>query len=203
MDQIARCLADGYADVSTPATIVNTLTDVYAALGAFITAQLGLASGQVIQGYPNRVAMPANAAAGFVVMYAINKKRLRTNVDTYSGTTDPAPAGGPVTAEQGMQVDVQLDCYGPTSSDWADILTTLLRDNVGCEALAPACQPLYADDPTRAPLTNAEAQYEDRWIVTARIQYNPQVTTSQEYATVLGPANLVDVTPGGGFAPPA
>jgi len=188
--------------MSVPATIVNTLTDVYTALGAFITAQLGLSSGQVIQGYPNRVAMPTPASSGFVVMYAINKKRLRTNVDTYSATVSDPPAPGPVVSEQGQQVDVQLDVYGPLASDWADILTTLLRDDVACLALAPKCQPLYADDPIRAPLTNAEAQYEDRWIVTARIQYNAQVTTAQEYAVELGPVDLVDVTPGGGFAPP-
>jgi hypothetical protein len=185
----------------TAATITNTLTDVYTALGAFIVAQLGLATTQVIQGYPNRVAMPTPASGGFVVMSAISKKRLRTNIDNFAGTSEVAPAPGPVTAEQGQQVDIQLDVYGPTASDWADILTTLLRDNVGCLALAPTCQPLYADDPIRAPLTNAEMQYEDRWIVTARIQYNAVVTTAQEYATVLGPVALVDVTPTG-FAPP-
>lgn len=174
----------------TAATITNTLTDVYTALGNFIVAQLGLSSGQVVQGYPNRVAMPVGP---FVLMTAMTKKRLRTNVDTYESTTDPAPAPGPVTAEQAQQVDIQLDVYGPDSSDWADILTTLLRDNVGCEALAPKCQPLYADDPIRAPLTNAELEYEDKWIVTARIQYNAIVTTAQEYATVIGPVNLIDV----------
>lgn len=180
------------------ATVVNTLTDVYTALGDFIVAMLGLNPGQVIQGYPNRTAMPVGP---FVAMTAMLKKRLRTNVDNYQSTTDPAPAPGPVTSEQGQQVTVQLDVYGPESSDWADILTTLLRDNVACLALAPKCQPLYADDPIRAPLTDAEAQYDDRWIISALIQYNPITTTAQEYATVLGPAQIVDVTPTG-FAPP-
>ena len=184
------------------ATVENTLSDVYAALGNFIVAQLGLATGQVIQGYPNRVAMPSPASGGFVVMSAISKKRLRTNVDNYAGTSMMAPAPGPVTAEQGQQVDIQLDCYGPFASDWSDILTTLLRDNVACVALAPACQPLYADDPIRAPLVDAELQYEDRWIITARIQYNPVTTTAQDYATALGPVDIIDVTPTG-FAPAA
>lgn len=179
------------------ATVANTLTDVYTVLGAFVLSQLGLASGQVVQGYPNRVAMPKGP---FVLMTAMVKKRLRTNVDNFAGTVLVPPAPGPVAAEQGMQVDIQLDCYGPASSDWSDILATLLRDNVGCLALAPKCQPLYADDPIRGPLTDAELEYEDRWIITARIQYNPVTTTSQDYATVLGPADIVDVTPTG-FAP--
>lgn len=181
------------------ATVENTLTDVYTALGNFIVAMLGLSVGQVVQGYPNRVPMPVGP---FVLMTAMLKKRLRTNVDNYNPTTDPAPAPGPVTSEMGQQVDIQLDCYGPLSSDWSDILVTLLRDDTGCEALLPSCQPLYADDPIRAPLTNAEMQYEDRWIITARIQYNPITTTAQEYATALGPADIVDVTPTG-FAPAA
>lgn len=180
------------------ATVENTLTDVYTKLGAFVTSMLGLAAGQVIQGYPNRVAMPNGP---FVLMTGMLKKRLRTNVDNFAGTSDVAPAPGPVTSEQGQQVTVQLDCYGPQSSNWSDILSTLLRDNVACLALAPVCQPLYADDPIRAPLVDAEMQYEDRWIITALIQYNPVVTTAQEYAVVLGPVDIVDVTPKGGFAP--
>lgn len=181
------------------ATVINTLTDVYTALGNFVAAQLGLAPGQVIQGYPNRVAMPVGP---FVLMTAMLKKRLRTNVDNFAGTSEIAPAPGPVTAEQGQQVTVQLDVYGPLASDWADILTTLLRDNVGCLALAPLCQPLYADDPIRAPLVDAEQQYEDRWIISALIQYNPVTTTAQDYAVVLGPVALTDATPAGDFAPP-
>lgn len=180
------------------ATVSPTLTAVYTALGNFIVAMLGLDSAHVVQGFPNRVAMPNGP---FVLITAMLKKRLRTNVDNYNSTTDPAPAPAPVTAEQGQQVTVQLDCYGPQSSDWSDILSTLLRDNVGCVALAPNCQPLYADDPIRAPLTNAELQYEDRWIVSALIQYNPVTTVALEYATALGPASLTDVLPDS-FAPP-
>jgi hypothetical protein len=189
------------------ATVSPTVSQVITALGNFIVAMLGLAPVQVIRGYPNRVAMPpttppAGYPVGFVVMTEMTKKRLRTNIDNFAGTSDPAPAGGPVTSEQGQQLDVQIDVYGPSSSSWSDILTTLLRDNIACVALAPTCQPLYADDPMRAPLTNAEQQYEDRWVITARLQYNPVTTTTQTYATVVGPVNTIDVTPGGGFAPP-
>ncbi len=184
----------------TAATVLPTHSQVYTALGHFVVFALGLSAGQLIQGNQNRVSMPTPASAGFVVMSTINMRRLRTNINTFLDTASPAPAPGPVTSEQGTQIDIQLDCYGPASGDWAAILTTLLRDNIGCIALAPTCQPLYADDPVRAPLIDAEAQYENRWIVTARLQYNAVVTTTQDYATVYGPAAIVDVTPTG-FAP--
>jgi hypothetical protein len=168
-------------------TVSPSLGAVYTALGNFILAQLSLAPGQVIQGNQNRVAMPTPANSGFVVMSAINMKRLRTNVDTYPNIGDPTV----INHELGTQVDIQIDCYSPLAADWANILVTLLRDDVGCLALAPNCQPLYADDPIRAPLVDAEAQYEDRWIVTARIQYNPITTTGQDFADALGPVDIM------------
>lgn len=161
---------------------------VYAALGNFIVTALGLTVPFVVQGFNNRVPMPNGS---FVGMSAVLMKRLRTNVDTIGGPLGLDPSS--IAAEQGTEVDVQLDCYGPLAADWANILTTLLRDNVGCLALAPTCQPLYADDPIRAPLENAEEEYEDRWIVTARLQYNPVVTSPVQSATVVGPVNLVDI----------
>lgn len=161
---------------------------VYAKLGAFIVTVLGLDAAHVVQGYDNRVPMPLGP---FVAMSSVLMKRLRTNVDTIGG---PLGDGDPssISAEQGTEVDVQIDCYGPASADWAIILTTLLRDNVGCLALAPTCAPLSADNPIRAPLENSEEQYEDKWIVTALLQYNPVVTTSVQSANVLGPVGIVD-----------
>jgi hypothetical protein len=169
-----------------PATVSIPQSAVLTALGNFVVSVTGAT---VVQGYPNRVAMPVGP---FVNMSALSMKRLRTNIDNYAGTVTSPPAPGPVTSEQGTQIDIQLDCYGPSSGDWATILTTLLRDNVGCVALAPNCQPLYADDPIRAPLTTAEEQYLDRWIITVRLQMNPTVTTSQQFASVLGPVGIID-----------
>jgi hypothetical protein len=164
-------------------------------LGNFIVNLMGLAPTQVIRGYPNRTPQPptsppAGYPVGYVVMTEITKKRLRTNVDNFDATQQAAPAPGPVTSEIGQQLDIQIDVYGANSFEWSDILTTLLRDNIGCVALAPVCQPLHADDPIRGPLTNAEMQYEDRWIVQLKVQYNPVITTAQNYATVLGPVNI-------------
>jgi len=165
------------------ATVSPAQSSVYTVLGNFIVAVLGLATSNVVQGYPNRTAMPVGP---FVNMTIINAKRLRTNVNRTPAGSDPTTQE----IEQGAQLDVQLDVYGPSSGDWATILTTLLRDQVGCTALEPTCDPLYADDPIRAPLTNAEMQYEDRWIVTARLQYNPVTTVAQQYADTLGPVDI-------------
>jgi hypothetical protein len=161
-----------------PATIDILDADIYTDVGAFIVATLGCA---VIQGYPNRTAMPP-AGAGFVEITITRKMRLSTNIDTWD-TTNPSPTG--TTQETHWQVTMQADCYGPASSAWATILAGLFRDEVACDALADTCQPLYADDPMRAPLTNAEEQYEDKWIVPLQLQYNPTISTAQQFANAL------------------
>lgn len=168
------------------ATVSITLDDIYTDLGTFIMATLGLDANHVVQEFNNRVAMPTGP---FVGMRLTTNKRLRTNEGSWirpDPSADP-PVPFPTTyqIEQGIMLNLQLDCYAPQSGDWATILSTLLRDDVGCVALAPTCQPLYADNPVRAPLVDGEEQYEDRWIVNARLQYNPVVSTPQDFADTL------------------
>lgn len=159
--------------------VTPTDSDIYTAVGNAIVAWLGLAPDHVVQEFNNEVAMPVGP---FVGMRMGTRKRLRTNKVTWD-TANPAPTS--LTHEQGMQVALQIDCYAPNSGDWAALLTTLFRDDVGCRALAPTCAPLYCDDGKRAPLEDAEQQYEDRWIVMLQLQYNPVVSTPQDFADTL------------------
>lgn len=169
-------------------TITPLQSDVYTAVRAFLLGVLP--SGvPVSRGLPNRAAMP-QPFPGFVVMQMINVNRLRWNVDTWDATgVNPTT----LLSEQGIQVHIQLDFYGSTSGDWANIVSTLWRDTYGCDALAPTCQPLFADDARMAPLVDSEEQYEERWQLDARLQYNPQVTVSQAFAASVAPVDLINV----------
>jgi hypothetical protein len=159
-----------------PSTVSPLQAAVFTKLGDFIVAQLGC---PVVRGLDNQVPMPP-ASPGFVVMTAVYQERLRTNVDAY---IDPFPTpGGAQTLEKGTRLDVQLDFYGASSGDWADILSTVLRDEYGCTALGPDVAPLYADEPRLMPLVDGEEQYEQRWLLVATLQYNPTVTTPQDFA---------------------
>lgn len=158
-----------------------TLVDVYTALQTFIADSLGISTDLVIRGLPNRAAMPL-AQPGFVVMTAVHAHRLRTNITLWD-ELDPSPTG--LTIEQGIKLRIQFDCYGSDSGDWAAILSTLFRDQTGCDALAPDCQPLYSQDPHMAPLSDSEDQYEERWIVDAFVQWNAVVSTPMQFADTL------------------
>lgn len=165
-------------------TVAPLLDLVYTDMRAFINAQIaGLTD--VIQGYQNRTAMPL---VPFVVMTVTGYTRLATNVDTWDETIDDPTT---LVHEQSVRVSMQLDVYGPGAADMAAILSTLLRDEVACDAFTNS-QPLHADDPKRAPLDDGEDQYEDRWIVTAELQYNPVVSTPQQFADTLT-ATLIEI----------
>ena len=122
-------------------------------------------------------------------MTALYQNRLSTNVDAY---LDPTPTTGSKTARQAVQYTIQVDAYGPDSSDWATILSTMLRDEYACLSMAPNVQPLYCDDPRQMPLIDAESQWEQRWTINAVLQYNPVTSTPMQFfdAATVG---LVDV----------
>jgi hypothetical protein len=165
-----------------------TQAQLYVLMQAFVQAVTGLAEDLVIQGLPNRAAMP-EASPGFVSMTITHTPRLRTNVDTWDTTSDD-PAT--IELEQGTQVRMQLDCYGAASGDWAVMLSTVFRDSVGVAQFIPTCAPLYTEDPILAPLSDSEEQYESRWIVGAILQYNPITTAPQQFMDAAA-VDLVDV----------
>jgi hypothetical protein len=117
-------------------------------------------------------------------------------------------AAGAFFAMQEAEVDVQIDVHGPNSHDNAAVITTLFRDDYAVEQFltfgsAPpgypgvgifganpwqqnvgnytAVAPIHADDPRQIPFLNAEQQYENRWIITARLQANQIVSVPLQF----------------------
>lgn len=129
---------------------------------------------EVIQGLGNGVPMPAGQ---FISLTASTQRRLRTNQSTYDS------AAGTRAVEQGTEYSIQVDCYGPESSDHATKISTLWLDSYGYSMLQPyGCAPLYASDPVQSALVNGEENYEQRWMLTAVLQFNPVITVAQEFA---------------------
>jgi hypothetical protein len=161
-----------------------TEAQMFTALGNFLTSILG--SGvDVLQGQLNRVAEPSKP--DFVVMWGLNRPRLATNVDSWDITADAPTA---LSVQQSTQVDVQLDIHGPNSTDNAQTITTLWRDEYATRAIdAAVMTPLFATDGHQMPFVNGEQQYEDRWVVTVSMQMNPVISTPMDFAANLS-ANI-------------
>ncbi len=181
----------------TTATISVTQDQVFTALGDFVdslgftvpNAQGGAQPIECVVLPTNRAPMPANA---FISISPAAQTRLATNRETYDGEL------GTRASMMQTQQAVQVDCYGPTSGDWANILLNLLRSAYGCDWFAQnndgVAVPLYADDSARqVPLVDGEDQYEQRWTFNCMLQFNPDVTLGEQFATKLGPVTLIDV----------
>ena len=89
---------------------------------------------------------------------------------------------------QPTRVTMQLDVHGPNSSDNAQTLSTLFRDEYGTAFFSNSgydVRPLYADDPKQIPFLNAEQQYETRYVIDAVLQANQVIAPPQQYAQQL------------------
>lgn len=167
------------------------MSETIAALRAFLLSVLPLGV-EVVLGQDNQVPQPA--ADDFVVMTIVGRGRLATNVVTYAD-------GGPGLAQerhakQATQVTVQLDIHGPASSNTVQIISTLFRDEYGCDKFTDSgfdVQPLFCSDPRQVPFLNESQQIENRWSIDAVMQANPVVTSPQDFATALrlGPVGAV------------
>ena len=170
-----------------PATIDLTEQAVFIGLRAFVRDVLTLTDLNVVKGQANRVPMPVGP--DFVVLTPTGRAQLATTVRTYEPSDDPAPAVGQRDTQRQTRLDVQVDVYGPAAAENVQIVSTLLRDMYGCDFLGPyLVQPLYCGDPRQMPLVTGEQQYLARWMLGATLQFNPTVSTSQQFA------DIVDVT---------
>lgn len=166
-----------------------TLQQIYGVLQPFIVLVTGLASNLVIQGVPNRSAMPA-ATPGFVVMTEGALIPLAYTESTWD-PTDPNVAL--VSVLQRTKFAIQIDVYGPNAQDLAQSLVTLFRNDVGFQALGPTCEPLYCSDAVFAPLDDTEMQYEHRRMFELYVQYNPIVAPPVQSANTAGPVDSINV----------
>jgi hypothetical protein len=122
-------------------------------------------------------------------MIARVQSRIMTNLDRWS-PQDLDPQA--IEIEQAIRLAITLNCYGSASSDWAVMLSTVLRDEYAIAPLLPILAPLYTDDPMFAPLVDGEEEYEARWIVPAFLQYNPVTSVPQQFADTVD-ANTINV----------
>jgi hypothetical protein len=155
--------------------ISPTHDPLFIALRAFI---LSFISGvEVVQGLGNGVPMPENA---FIAITAVGQRRLATNETTYDADGDER------TIKKSTEYSIQVDCYGPLSSDHATEIEMLWRDGYACDfLLSYGCQPLFCTDATQSALVTGEENYAQRWMLTAVLQFNPVTTVAQEFADVL------------------
>lgn len=175
--------------MTTP-TLSFVERDFYLVLTPLLASMVP-AGTEIVRAQVNRVPEPRS---NFVEMTTLRRTRLSTNVHTYS---DEFHEGGPSVKESLMavQLDVQLDVHGPAAAENAQVIATLWRDEFSTAVFDGSpidAEPLFATDATLVPFTNAEDQWENRWVLTISAQLNQVVTTDQDFADTLV-VGLIDV----------
>jgi hypothetical protein len=169
-----------------PATVSITETQVLVASRSFILSLVNLDGNHVIRGLQNRVAMPAG---DFIEITASLSSPLSTNVQTY------APDNNASLNKRSTQLSVQIDCYGVSAMDNANMLSMMLRSDYACQSFAASgldMQPLYANDAHQLAFVSGEEQWIERWTFDAVLQINPVVSVPQDFADSLE-VGLIDV----------
>jgi len=157
---------------------------VIEALTAFLTPFVPTGC-PIVRGWQNRVSPPFTAAASdplaFVKLSEVNQVDLETPQMVQS--SDPSIQQATVLTP--TRVDVQIDFYGLMAGDYCKAVKAVFRSPYCPDQFPDGIAPLYCGDAIRGALVTGEDQYEDRWLVTASLQYNPTVTVPQQSATVI------------------
>lgn len=82
------------------------------------------------------------------------------------------------------ELTVQVDIYGPVSSDNCQTIVTTFRDSYSSEIFASGgldIFPLYSSEPKQSPFRNGEQQTENRWTVDLALQYNALIDLPMQF----------------------
>lgn len=160
-----------------PSIVVDTIIE---ALGSFLTP---FVSGcPVVRGQQNRVPPPVDS---FVLLTEL----LQVPLETSSVVTEPTQ----VTITGPTRIDIQVDFYGPSAADQCRAVATVYRTPYAPPQFPTGIAPLYCSDGQQTAAVMGEQQYEDRWTLTASLQYNPAITLPQQSANTLAMNILEDL----------
>lgn len=155
-----------------PSILIDTVIE---ALGAFITPFVPDGT-PITRAQVNRVAPPNSP---FVELREI----LQVDLETPTSINGTEFQQSQITTP--TRIDIQVDFYGPSAGDWCKAIKAVMRSQYAPAQFSASITPLYCSDGNQAPLITGEQQYENRWILTCSLQYNPDVYVPQQSATAL------------------
>jgi hypothetical protein len=173
-----------------PSILIDDVIEALASfLGPFVGATgtpVGSSGTPIIRGQNNRTPMPVPA---FVKLQEVLQHALAVPIFTNNPDLNVQQA----TITGLNQIDVQIDFYGPSAADWSTAVETVFRSPYAADQFPPGIAPLYCSDGRQAQLVTGEEQYENRWIITASLEYNPDVIIAQQSAVTLKPNVFEDL----------
>lgn len=145
--------------------------DLYKAMRTYIIDLFNLPGENVIRGHSNNAPLPVG---DFVVMNIIHESDLSTTEHNYDIDAENAEV------KSSIEAHMQIDFYGSDSARLSRTFCGLWRDYYACDRI-DVFKPLFCTDPRHLPFTNEKSEYEERYTLTAVLNYIPVVTHDQDY----------------------
>lgn len=157
------------------ATLTPSEDQVFDTVWGLVAAYLGPANEPAIfKGFQNVTATPPGNYAVIQPGVAMRQNQLMRDYDPVAGTQ---------LIERSTTYSYQVDCYGPSAPDWANIIAIAWPTlwSIDNNAAPTIIVPLYADDPVQMNIINGELQYEQRFMLKLFGQVNQTVALPQDF----------------------
>lgn len=148
-----------------------THQDLYREIRLFLLGLFPDATLQIIQSAQNNQPLPENA----IVMQVLFDSNLDESVTVYKPPEE-------MMIQNSVEVRLQLDFYGPYAESRSRVVANLWKSHYGTSNME-ICKPLYVQSRQRHPYINDSNQYEHRFILDLGLQYNPEITCAQDFAS--------------------
>lgn len=151
-----------------------TLDNIYGAIAAYLTSVTGLSGTQIQRAYQDNI--PTPFPYPFVYITVRNNRRNATNEHAYDTTNNK------VGISASKILDVQLDFYGQTAMNLAQIVENTFRDDAGVTAFEnTGIVPLYCDEALMSANTDEKGNFMVRVTQTLHFNMHPVVSTAQDF----------------------
>jgi hypothetical protein len=164
-----------------PPYLPSILIDqVIAALGAFLTPFIPVGC-PIIRGQQNRTPPPVTDGQADPLAFVKLQEIMMADIETPTMLYGDLQA----TINTPTRIDIQVSFYGVSAGDYCKGFKAVYRSFYAPDQFPVGIAPLYCSNGSQGPLITGEEQYENRWDITASLQYNPIVTIPQQSATTL------------------
>jgi hypothetical protein len=157
------------ADVQNPRPLPQG--DLYEAMRAFIGFATALPPEHIIQGWQNRMALPAETN-DYAVVSLLAARQHGTPVELFEAPDPDRTAPGQLTVTGILEISAQVDfcAEDDIARQRAERLALTARSSVGVDFLNQyGFSPLFAEDPRDISFVGDARQFIRRWMVTVHL----------------------------------
>lgn len=153
-----------------------TVDNVIDALAVYVAAAIGDNTIPIVRGNANLVSQPPS---GYIILTEISSEDFETPLTSLDSDAQI------MYYRYGIKTKIQMDLLGTNAGEWNAKIKLMFRTAWAVSLFPAGISPLFVESSFMRPIVQGSAQNETRWITTAVLQYNPELSFAQQSATDL------------------